>query len=467
MRWRRSITVHLTLMFATASAVVLLVVGTVLGLVIEQHFDEQDLTELGGKLELIRHAFAKVHRPEDLAILPQQLDDALIGHAVLSVVVVQQDGQFFYATGGADFPSGMLETRALDSASGPLRPVTWTRGGHAYSGISASVTTGMPDYAPFQVAIAVDTQHHQEFMQVFLNALGASVAFGVVLAGILGWLSAHQGLAPVRRIAEVAKGISANQLNDRLPLTAVPLELLELAGSFNDMLSRLEDSFQRLSNFSSDIAHELRVPVSNLMMQTQVALSKARTQDEYREILSSNLEEYERLARMVSDMLFLAKADHGQIVPQLGPINLVDEVRDLIEFYEPLAEELGVSLVALGEGETQGDRLMLRRALSNLLSNALRYTPRGEMVTVTLGPADNDNISIRVENPGSAIAEPQLRHIFDRFYRADPAREQSGEGAGLGLAITKSIVEAHAGSISVDSRQGRTVFEIIMPATQL
>lgn len=467
MRWRRSITLRLTLMFATASAVVLLIVGAVLGFVIEQHFDEQDLTELGGKLELIRHAFAKVQRAEDLVTLPQQLDDALIGHAVLSVVVMRPDGQVFYATGDADFPERMLGSYAMKSASGSLNPVTWSRGAHTYSGISAPVATAIPDYAPFQVAIAVDTLHHQEFMRVFLNALAASVTFGVVLAGVLGWLAAHQGLAPVRRIAEVAKGISANQLNDRLPLTAVPSELLELAVSFNDMLSRLEDSFQRLSNFSSDIAHELRAPVSNLMMQTQVALSRARTPDEYREILSSNLEEYERLARMVSDMLFLAKADHGQIVPQLGPVNLADEVRDLIEFYEPLAEELGIGLVACGEGETQGDRLMLRRALSNLLSNALRYTPRGEMVTVTLGPAEDDAVRIRVENPGSPIAEPQLRRIFDRFYRADPAREQSGEGAGLGLAITKSIVEAHAGTISVASQERRTVFEILIPTTQL
>jgi two-component system heavy metal sensor histidine kinase CusS len=463
MMWRRSITLRLTLLFATASTVVLLVVGSVIGLVVEAHFEEQDLAELHGKLELIRHTLAKVRASTDLVAVPQQLEDALVGHAALSVIVITPDGRTLFATTGAEFPALMRQVHTAQTVPERLRPVVWEHGKHTFSGIAAAAVTGMQDLPPFHIAIALDIGHHRQFMQVFYKALWLSAAFGVLLAGILGWVAARKGLAPVRRIAEVAKGISANQLNDRLPLTTVPTELLELADSFNDMLSRLEDAFRRLTNFSSDIAHELRAPVSNLMTQTQVALSRARTQDDYRDILSSNLEEYERLARMISDMLFLAKADHGLIVPQREPIDLATEVRELIEFYEPLAEDYGVKLVLHGVGATQGDRLMIRRALSNLLSNALRHTSRDGKIEIYLDTERGDNVRVRVENSGVEISNQHLQHLFDRFYRVDPARGHGNEGVGLGLAITKSIIEAHAGSISVESLNGRTVFEIIMP----
>lgn len=462
MMWARSITLRLTALFATASAVVLLTVGTVLGLVVETHFDEQDLTDLRGKVELIRHAFAKVRVAADLTRLPQLLEDALVGHDGLTVAVVDPDGRIFFGAPGTHFPDAMLNGAVAPSPD-PVRLLAWERSGHTYSGIVATAATDIPGGRPYRVAIAVDTRHHQHFMEVFRKALWLLVAFGVLFAGVLGWMAARMGMAPVRRIAEVAKGITANQLQERLPLATAPSELLELAGSFNDMLSRLDDAFQRLMNVSSDIAHELRAPVSNLMTQTQVALSRARTADEYRDILSSNLEEYDRLARMVSDMLFLAKADHGLIVPLREPIYLAAEVGELIEFYEPLADESGISLISRGAGEVQGDRLMIRRALSNLVSNAIRHTPRGETVRVTIDPSIQNIVSIQVENPGAGIAEAHIARVFERFYRADPAREHNGEGVGLGLAITKSIVEAHAGSISATSRAGRTVFEVILP----
>lgn len=465
MMWHRSITLRLTLLFATASTLVLLVVGSVIGWAVAAHFEEQDLAELTGKLELIRHALAKVHTPVDLERLPQQLADALVGHEALSVSVVQADGKTLFATAGADFPASLFQANGAATRQEQFKSVAWAHGEHAYTGIVASAASGVPDAPPFQVALALDTGHHQQFMRVFHEALWVSVACGVLLAGVLGWLAAHKGLAPVRRIAEVAKGISINQLNDRLPLTNVPAELLELAGSFNDMLSRLEDAFRRLTNFSSDIAHELRAPVSNLMTQTQVALSKARTQDEYRDILASNLEECDHLARMIADMLFLAKADHGLIMPQCEAIHLKIEAHELIEFYEPLAEERGIGMSSRGAGTVRGDRLMIRRALSNLLSNALRHTPRGGTVEILIDQASDDTLRIRVENSGAGIPEYHMHHLFDRFYRVDPARERTSEGAGLGLAITKSIVEAHAGHISVASTRGRTVFEMLLPIT--
>lgn len=463
---RRSITLRLTLLFALASSTVLLAVGSLIGIVVEQHFEEQDLAELSGKLELTRHALGKLQHKQDLEQLALQLDNALIGHPGLSVMVLNQDNKIIFISSGAVFPMLVQQKKNISVTGQPLQPLSWQRGDQTYAGIATAVTTSLPDKPTFTVAIALDVEHRQQFMLVFQETLWILFIVGIALSALLGWIAAHQGLSPVRHIALVAKGISADQLNDRLPLDTVPTELRDLAQSFNGMLSRLEGSFQRLSNFSSDLAHELRAPVSNLMTQTQVALSKSRSTDEYKDILASNLEEYDRLARMVSDMLFLAKADHGQMVTQQAPVDVLNEIQQLIEFYEPLSDESSVTMHVDGSATILGDKLMIRRALSNLLSNALRHTRAGGQISVNLSENASGEASISIENPGEDIAAEHIDHLFDRFYRVDPARPHSGEGVGLGLAITKSIIEGHQGTINVSSNKQLTRFLITLPVAQ-
>ena len=250
-----------------------------------------------------------------------------------------------------------------------------------------------------------------------------------------------------------------------MPSAALPTELVDLAAAFNGMLARLEDSFRRLSEFSSDLAHELRTPVSSLMTQTHVALSRTRSADEYREVLYSNSEEYERLARMIADMLFLAKSDHGLLVPRGETVDLAAEVRELFEFYDALAEDRQISMALIGQGAVHGDRLMLRRAISNLLSNAIDHTPHGGRVNVCLEPAGDGGVRLSVENPGDGIAPEHLPRLFDRFYRVDPSRQRSTDGAGLGLAIAKAIAVAHRGTVRAVSADGLTRFEMLFPAS--
>lgn len=459
----KSITFRLTLFFSTASTAVLLVVGTLIGGLVERHFEEQDLTELNGKLELVRHAFAKARSESDLAEVPQNLSDALVGHPALSVAVIGPDHRLLFTSPDAIFAADLLESEPLKDTSKRANLITWEKDGQAYRGFTAKAVTGVAGYPPATVALAINIEHHRMFMAAFRNNLWLAITAGIVLTILLGWIAARRGLAPVREMADIAKGVSASHLGDRLPQETVPTELIDLAMAFNEMLARLEDSFQRLSDFSSDLAHELRTPISNLMTQTQVAISKERPANEYREILYSNLEEYERLARMIADMLFLAKADNGLIVPSSEMVDLDTEVRNLFGFYEAFADEQGVSLTLTGGSAVQGDRLMLRRALSNLLSNAIRHTPKGGGVSVLIDQPFPDKTRLTVENSGMTIPSVHLPRLFDRFYMVDPARQKASDGAGLGLAITKSIVEAHKGTILAFSSHGSTRFEITFP----
>lgn len=458
---KKSITFRLTLLFASASTGVLLLLGLLIGISVEQHFEEQDMELLTGKLELISHALENVHSRRDFDAIPQQLENALIGHPGLEVLVLSPEGQTLFKTSGAEFPQALLDSH---QQSGPIRPTVWkNRESQLLRGVAVSVHTGLQDKSPAIVAVATDTAHHEHFMSAFQIKLWSVVVLAALLTGFLGWISARRGLAPLRGIKQGAAGVTAQRLDYRLSLDSVPIELVALAETLNDMLSRLEDSFRRLSDFSSDIAHELRTPVSNLLTQTQVTLSKARTSDEYRDILASNVEEFERLSRMITDMLFLAKAENLQIIPNREQLELANEVADLLEFYEVLADEKKIRLSLVGHGTVSGDRLMLRRAISNLLSNALRYTPAGGEVTARIEMQENGGIKVVIENTGPCISAEHLPRLFDRFYRADSARHRTTEGSGLGLAITRSILNAHGGEVSVSSAKGVTAFTLSLP----
>ncbi len=463
MRRQPSITLRMTLLFAAVSALVMICVGSFSGWALDSHFKDIDAGELNGKLELIAHAVGETRDAAALDTLPRRLDDALVGHHALSVDVSMADGKSLLVTGTARFPPTMLAEPLNGNRITRAMLQTWGDATGDYRGVVVNMPSGIPGGMPLRVALAVNITEHQAFTHSIRRMIWLAVGVGIALTIMLAWFMAHRGLAPLRDIAQMARSMSAEHLNARLPIESVPMELSDLAHSFNDMLSRLEDSFRRLSDFSSDIAHELRTPISNLMTQTQVALSKARSAEEYREILYSNLEEYQRLATMIADMLFLAKADNGLIVPSREPVDLAAEIKDLFTYYESLAEDQGITLASSGEGSVAGDRLMLRRALSNLLSNAIRHTPRGGTVTVDIARADGGSIAVLVENPGEPIPAEHLPRIFDRFYRVDPSRQRTSEGAGLGLAITQSIVRAHGGQIAVFS-DNTTRFELRLPA---
>jgi two-component system heavy metal sensor histidine kinase CusS len=459
-RGRHSIGFRLTLLFAAISTAVLLSLGFLIGDAVDRHFVEQDIELLSGKLRLARHLLATVVTADELSALPGRFDDALVGHHGLALQVQSADGKVLFATADAGFPASLL---AREAVADPPRPQVWrlddAHGGEPRRGIAALLPTAIPGLPPLLVAVGVDISHHEQFEASFQRTVWLLIAIAAMLAGLLGGLAVRRSLAPLQAIRQGAAEVTASRLDYRLAVDQVPVELVELAETLNEMLARLEDSFARLKDFSSDLAHELRTPISNLMTETQVALGRIRSAEEYREILASNAEEFERLARMTGDMLFLAQADNGLIVPSRDPVDLAAEVRELFDFFDALAEEKALRLSLSGAGRVTGDKLMLRRALANLLSNAIRHTPVGGEIQVRIA-ATADGTLVAVENSGKPIDAGHLPRIFDRFYRADPSRHEGGEGAGLGLAITRSIVRAHGGEIEVRSRPDRVCFEI-------
>ena len=459
----KSITLRLVLYFGVASTAVLLAIGYLVGHAVERHFVELDRIEVHGKMGLVRHLLAKVGSPSDIEALPERMDDALTGHDNLLVSIARPDGKTLFVTAGSAFPQQLVRDTRRGELPDTPELVSWDHNGHVYRGFATVAPTAATALPNAVVAVGVSTDEHHKFMTAFYKSLWLAIAAGIVSTLLLGWIAARRGLRPVHEMTSVAQRITASRLNDRLSKADLPVELRDLATAFNDMLSRLEDSFRRLSEFSSDLAHELRTPIGNMMTQTQVALSRARSAEEYREVLYSNSEEFDRLARMIADMLFLAKADNGLIVPRRETVDLATEIRDLFEFYDALAEDRGVALALDGEGAVSGERLMIRRAISNLLSNAINHTPRGGRINVRIGPAGSGQVRLSVENPGVGIAAEHLPRVFDRFYRVDPSRQRSTDGAGLGLAITKSIVAAHHGTVHAASEGGLTQFEILFP----
>lgn len=458
-RRRPALVLRLTLLFALVSGVVLLGIGWLVARAIESHFIDLDRDTLVSKVHLVHNSISDARgesiKDRLLGLLPLTFS----GHHDLYARVLGPDGAIWFAAEGLQFPD---EIRYANH--GEESVFEWRDGTKHFRGVAVQFPLdGREGMA--KLAIAIDTAHHEFFMEDFRAKLSLYVFGAALVAGFLGWLAARSGLAPLKAMRARAASITSNRLNERMPVDTVPEEMAELATELNAMLSRLEDAFRRLSQFSSDLAHELRTPLSNLLTQTEVSLSRPRDAATYQEILASNAEELQRLARMVSDMLYLAKAENGLTLPTREPIDLSNEVRALFEYFEAFAEERGVALRCSCEKSevVHGDSLMLRRAISNLLANALRYTHRGGEIDVSIRSVEG-NVVLEVANPGDPIDPDRLPHLYKRFYRADQSRHHSeAEGAGLGLSITRAIVAAHGGSVGAASQNGVNRFFLRLP----
>lgn len=457
---RLSLTSRLTIFFIALASSVILGFALLFMVEADRHFVDLDSAALDDKKHLIEGILASSRSHEEAR---SRLNEALSHHHGLYALVKGPQGEKLYQTNGYSGPTTQASFITNDDGHGLQ---SWRSGGREFHEMSftAGMVQGMA--GPLQISLAVDTQHHQEFMRELRRSIAIYAVLAILLSGFLAWFAAHQGMSPLRAMKRRAAAVTGQQLQERMPEDAVPIEMADLARELNEMLGRLQNDFKQLADFAADLAHELRTPISNLLTQTQVTLSTQRDLKTYQDTLASNAEELQRLARVVSDMLFLAKTERGVDLPHKESFSAAQGARELVEFYEAVADEKRILMSVEGDGRIYGDRLMFRRALSNLLSNALRHAPVGGVVGVRI-ESSSRGIEVTVKNTGKEIPLDVQQRVFERFYRADSARRHpASDGAGLGLSITKAIVEAHGGAISVTSDQEWTRFRLVFPELQ-
>jgi len=364
-----------------------------------------------------------------------------------------------------------LTQLASQTQSRPARNI-WMKGrdGRAFRVTSASAPVGSRATQTDTIQIAIDISQKEALLARYRFWFWAILLATFVIFPLIGYQIARRGIRPVEEMATTARHISSTNLRERILTEGYPFELASLASTFNQMLDRLEESFERISKFSADIAHDLRTPVNNLRGEAEVALARARSAGEYREVIESFLEEAVRLSDLIGDLLFLARSESPLTHLRREPVDVGELLGGVQEYYEASAADGGVSLTTTVADKpviAEVDRTLLQRAVGNLVSNALANTPSGGAVIMATR-ADPTTICIEVSDTGVGIPPEALPKVFDRFFRVDSSRSQGSGGTGLGLAIVQSIVQLHGGDVQIWSQLGQgTRVTLHVPASQM
>jgi two-component system heavy metal sensor histidine kinase CusS len=351
-----------------------------------------------------------------------------------------------------------LAQLASQTRSHPDRTVPMKgRNGKSFRVISAIAAVGSPATQTDTLQIAVDVSQKEALLARYRLWFWVVLLATFIIFPLVGYQIARQGIRPVEEMATTARHISSTNLRERIHPEGYPFELASLASTFNQMLDRLEESFERISRFSADIAHDLRTPVNNIRGEAEVALARARTVDEYRDVLESSLEEAVRLSELIGDLLFLARTESPLTELNRESVNIFELLTTVRDYYEASATDAAVSLVVnddSGQLNAQLDRSLMLRAVSNLVSNAIAHTPAGGTVTLA-ATSEGAAIRIEVSDTGIGIPADALPRVFDRFFRVDPSRSKISGSTGLGLAIVQGILTLHGGGTEIASLFGR------------
>jgi two-component system heavy metal sensor histidine kinase CusS len=333
--------------------------------------------------------------------------------------------------------------------------------GVPFSAVAAAIDSG--ELGNLQVTTGRLMSERTAMLANYRLSVYGLASLAALLLALTGCLLVYRGLLPLRRLAEHAHGIGVGNLGERLDSHGAPHEVLPMINAFNAMLDRLGKGFAQLSQVSTDMAHELRTPINNLLGETQVALHQQRSVEAYQQLLASNVEELERLTRMLDNMLFLARTDPASALSQRQELDAADEMQRIADYFEGLAADVGVCIEAHGSGVIWAEPMLLRRALANLCANAIKYGAADSTVRVE-AIAAADGSYLRVLNHGTTIPAEHLSRLFERFYRVDQSRERSAQSNGLGLSIVATIMQLHQGRYSASSQNGETCFELFFPA---
>lgn len=457
-RFRFSISARLTLLYTVTSFIAVTMFTGVLYWMLTRNFNSEHIRFLRSKAaELAEDFMDGGNRPQDLlAEIAKETSGTDLSE--YHARVLNPRGKILGETPGMNTSLPQASFPAVVTIGSINQAATTDRFLGQRHLVLAAFTLGSTDATGpgYTVQIALDVTRDDALLADYRRGL---LLFLILLLPILlvaGHAVTRRGLQPLQRISRAARGVTPARLTERIPLDPPwPSELIELVQVFNSMMVRLDEAFGRLSRFSADLAHELRTPLNNLMGEMEVCLSRDRDAGEYRRTVTSNFEECRRLTTLIENLLFIARAEEADQAIGLAPFDTRSMCEGVLASYAVSAAERGVRLTCTGESTLCADPMLFRQALGNLLANAIRHSPTGGTVSVSIDSSKQAQVEIRVSDEGRGIAPEHLPHVFDRFYQADASRSPRGQGTGLGLSIVRSIMDLHAGTVSMENEAGK------------
>jgi two-component system, OmpR family, heavy metal sensor histidine kinase CusS len=448
---QRSIAFQLILLFTLAAAFLLACGLGIFYSIVVRHARAEDNAVLADKMFALT-ADLRENGPENFA---EEVTAHNAGqHTPYWIRILDSQGHAIAETPQMD---RFIPAQIFPIAREPVEAIRtrkdYRNAGKLFSLVSFNEQSGGEAYT---LQLAQDRSSDEQVERNFALLFVAVLFGGVVASALIATIVTRRGLRPLRKMAESLGRIGPDQLKERIGSVGWPGELQPLAIAFDQMLKRLDDSFTRLSQFSADLAHELRTPIANMLGEAQVALTRDRNAAEYREIIESTVAECERLSRIVDNLLFVARVDAAREPIARKWFDARGAVEKIAAFYQMIADDHNVAINCTGDGQIYADPDLFERVVGNLLDNALRFTPEHGSIRIAVSK-HNSNFQVTVRDNGCGIAPEHLPRVFDRFYRAESSR--SSDGAGLGLALVKSIVELHGGSAAIQSElnHGTTV----------
>jgi len=455
----RSIAWQLILLFTVATSLLLACGLGVFYAIVIQHAVAEDNAVLADRVAALR---TDLHESGPGVFAEELKSRQPREHTAYWIRMLDPQGRTYAETPGMDrsLPPEIFPP-PQESVSTARGLKSYRKGPKLFSLVTLNEESGSHPYT-LQVAQdrSSDERVERSFAVLFIMVLSGSILASAFIAVIV----TKRGLRPLREMTQSVARVGPTHLKERVTPEEWPRELKPLASAFDDMLKRLDDSFTRLSQFSADLAHELRTPIANMIGEAQVALTRDRTAAEYRETIESTVGECERLSRIVDNLLFVARVDAAREPIARKRLDARAAVEKITSFYHALADDRHIAIGCSGEGQIHADPDLFERAVGNLLDNALRFTPEHGSIQIVLSERNGD-FEVAVSDTGCGIAAEHLPRVFDRFYRAESSR--SSDGAGLGLALVKSIVDLHGGSAIIESNVGRgTTVKLIFPLPQ-
>ena len=426
---------RLSITLAVQSFVALALVSAAVYAVTASNLDFRQASELREKREVVQRALAEYSPEANIADVKLMLDHFIAGHADISLSLESAPGQAIY-------------TSRVGRVGSSVRQVAF------------QMPWKLSPTGQVQGEFVLNISADEQLLRWLAVTLVAAVVIGATAVSISGFWLVRRGLAPVRGLSRQLQAMTPDKSGLRLDGATQPVELQPLVAQFNLLLGRVERAYAQLEGFNADVAHELRTPLTTLIGASEVGLHRPRSVPELQEIIGSNLEELQRLSAIVNDMLFLSRANRGAHARRASVASLAALIGEVIEYHDASVQDANVQTRVEGDAAGVFDAPLLRRAMSNLLGNATRYANKQSTILVAITPIAGTRVRLSVSNQGPTIDDQHMPRLFDRFYRAEAARQHSGVNHGLGLAIVAAIARMHGGEPFAVSENGRTTVGI-------